>query len=181
MTPRLEMHSDLKVSAAAADDDSCQDNEKHNCGGDGPPIIFAPPWVGPPAIMAATRTTSILKVWVYHFRVPRQFTDKAKRVEPVPGSKGIKKAPASFPRGLSRLLKSREASPDAPTLSQSTDHTRATKSLSKKCRSLSKKLQVKHPSALNMTSPTGDYRRKESGHEKARSMPWKAGLGCPLP
>ena len=106
---------------------------------------------------------------------------KAKRVEPVPGSKGIKKAPASFPRGLNRLLKSREASPDAPTLSQSTDHTRATKSLSKKCRSLSKKLQVKHPSALNMTSPTGDYRRKESGHEKARSMPWKAGLGCPLP
>ena len=46
---KLETHSDLKVSAAAVDDESCQDNEKHNCGGDRPPVIFAPPWVGPPA------------------------------------------------------------------------------------------------------------------------------------
>jgi len=28
---KLETHSDLKVSAAAVDDESCQDNEKHNC------------------------------------------------------------------------------------------------------------------------------------------------------
>jgi hypothetical protein len=65
-----EMHGDLKVSTAAADDESCQDNEKHNRGGDGPPVIFAPPWVGPPAV-AAGRATSIFKVWVYHFSYPR--------------------------------------------------------------------------------------------------------------
>jgi len=54
--------------------------------------------------------------------------------------KGIKKAPALSPGASSRLLKSRETSPDTLTLSQSTDHTRATESLSKKkCRSLSKK------------------------------------------
>jgi len=64
----LETHSDLKVSAAAVDDESSQDNEKHNCGGDWPPVIFAPPWVGPPAVVVAKRTTSMFKVWVYHFR-----------------------------------------------------------------------------------------------------------------
>jgi hypothetical protein len=63
-------HSDLKVSAAAVDDESCQDNKKHNCGGDRPPVIFASPWVGPPAVVA-TRTASIFKVRVYHFRAPR--------------------------------------------------------------------------------------------------------------
>jgi hypothetical protein len=64
-------HSDLKVSAAAVDDESCQDNEKHTCGGDRSPVIFAPPRVRPPAVVA-TRTTSIFKVWVlYHFRAPR--------------------------------------------------------------------------------------------------------------
>jgi hypothetical protein len=63
--------SHLKMSAAAVDDESCQDNEKHNCGGDRSPVIFAPPWVGPPAVVAAGRTASIFKVWVYHFRVPR--------------------------------------------------------------------------------------------------------------
>jgi hypothetical protein len=26
-----------------------------------------------------------------------------------------------------------------------------------------------------------NVRRKESSHEKVRSMPWKAGIGCPLP
>jgi len=67
MTPS----SRLKMSAAAVDNESCQDNEKHNCGGDRPPVIFAPPWAGPPAVVAAGRTTSIFKVWVYHFRVPR--------------------------------------------------------------------------------------------------------------
>ena len=54
------MHSDLKVSAAAVDDKSCQDNEKYNCGGDRPPVIFAAPWVGPPAVVA--RPTSALDV-----------------------------------------------------------------------------------------------------------------------
>ena len=58
------MHSDLKVSATAVDDESSQDNEKHNCGGDRPPVIFAPPWVGPPTIVP--RATSALKVLVYH-------------------------------------------------------------------------------------------------------------------
>jgi hypothetical protein len=41
-TRRPPMHSDLKVSAAAVDDKSCQDNEKHNCGSARPPVIFAP-------------------------------------------------------------------------------------------------------------------------------------------
>jgi len=54
--------ADLKMSAAAVDDESCQDNEKHNCGGDRPPVIFAPPWVGPPAVVTARRTTSVFKV-----------------------------------------------------------------------------------------------------------------------
>jgi len=84
------------------------------------------------------------------FSCPALVTDKAKRVEPVPGSKGIKKAPALSPEASSRMLKSREASPDAPTLSQSTDHTRATKSLSKKCRSLSKKCKSSHPPAFRI-------------------------------
>ena len=65
---KLETHSDLKVSAAAVDDESCQDNEKHNCGGDRPPVIFAPPWVGPPAVVAARRATPVFKVWVCHIR-----------------------------------------------------------------------------------------------------------------
>jgi hypothetical protein len=38
-----EWSHSLKVSAAAVDDESCQDNEKHNCGGDRSPVIFAPP------------------------------------------------------------------------------------------------------------------------------------------
>jgi hypothetical protein len=41
---KAPMHSDLKVSAAAVDDESSQDNEKHNCGGERPLVIFAPPW-----------------------------------------------------------------------------------------------------------------------------------------
>ena len=67
------MHSDLKVSAAAVDDESSQDNEKHNCGGDRPPVIFAPPWVGPPTIVA--RATSAFKVFVYHIPA-RLVTDR---------------------------------------------------------------------------------------------------------
>src|SRR6516162_11707710 len=40
---------DQRAAAAAVDDKSCQDNEKYNCSGDRPPVIFAAPWVGPPA------------------------------------------------------------------------------------------------------------------------------------
>jgi hypothetical protein len=49
----LKMH-------AAVDDESSQDNEKHNCGGDRPPVIFAPPWVGPPAV-AKRATNSVFE------------------------------------------------------------------------------------------------------------------------
>jgi hypothetical protein len=63
--PRLAHSSDewshgLKVSAAAVDDESSQDNERHNCGSDRPPVIFAPPWVGPPAVVAARRATALV-------------------------------------------------------------------------------------------------------------------------
>ena len=61
---RAPMHSDLKVSATAVDDKSCQDNEKYKCGGDRPPVIFAAPWVGPPAVVA--RPTSAFKISMYH-------------------------------------------------------------------------------------------------------------------
>ena len=62
-----DQRPDLEMSAAAADDEPGQDNEKHSCGGDRPPVIFAPPWIGPPAVVAAGSVTSILEVWVYHF------------------------------------------------------------------------------------------------------------------
>ena len=62
-------NGDLKVDAAAVHDESSQDNEKHHCSCDRPPVIFAPPWVGPPAVVAARKTTSVFKVWVYHIRV----------------------------------------------------------------------------------------------------------------
>src|SRR5262249_16034096 len=42
----------LKVGAAV-DEESSQDNEKHNRGSDRPPIIFRAPWIGPSAIVAA--------------------------------------------------------------------------------------------------------------------------------
>ena len=35
--------ANLEVCTAAVDDESGQDSEKHNCGGDRPPVIFAPP------------------------------------------------------------------------------------------------------------------------------------------
>ena len=47
----------LKMDAAV-DDESSQDNEKHNCGSDRPPVIFAPPRVGPPAVLAAGRAAT---------------------------------------------------------------------------------------------------------------------------
>src|SRR5262245_5127803 len=45
-------HRKSKIGAAV-DDESSQDNEKHNCGSDRPPIIFRVPWIGPSAIVAA--------------------------------------------------------------------------------------------------------------------------------
>ena len=66
--PEERRACDLKMSAGAVDDESRHDNEKHNCGGDRPPVIFALPGVGPPAVVVATRTTAIFEVWVYHFR-----------------------------------------------------------------------------------------------------------------
>ena len=55
---------DQRAAAAAVDDKSCQDNEKYNCSGDRPPVIFAAPWVGPPAVVA--RPTSAFKISMYH-------------------------------------------------------------------------------------------------------------------
>jgi hypothetical protein len=60
---RAPMHSDLKVSAAAVDDKSCQDNEKHNGGGARPPVIFAPPWVGPPAVVTGEPLRKFMEAW----------------------------------------------------------------------------------------------------------------------
>src|SRR5262249_54374128 len=40
-------------AGAAVDDESSQDNEKHNCGSDRPPIIFRAAWIGASAIVAA--------------------------------------------------------------------------------------------------------------------------------
>jgi hypothetical protein len=60
--PKGAEHSDLRASATAVDDDPSQNNEKHNRGGDRPPVIFVPPWVGPPAVVTARRTTSVFKV-----------------------------------------------------------------------------------------------------------------------
>ena len=55
---------DQRAAAAAVDDKSCQDNEKYNCSGDRPPVTFAAPWVGPPAVVA--RPTLAFKISMYH-------------------------------------------------------------------------------------------------------------------
>jgi hypothetical protein len=54
----------LKVDATARDNQSTQDNEKHNRGDYRPPIIIGAPWVGPPTVVA--RSTSAFKVSMYH-------------------------------------------------------------------------------------------------------------------
>jgi hypothetical protein len=41
----------LKVDATARDNQSTQDNEKHNRGDYRTPIIFGTPWVGPPTVV----------------------------------------------------------------------------------------------------------------------------------
>jgi hypothetical protein len=54
----------LKVEPTARDDQSNQNNEKYNCGGDRPPLIFGAPRVGPPTVVA--RATSTVKVTICH-------------------------------------------------------------------------------------------------------------------
>ena len=53
---RAPTYSHLKRCAAAVDDESRQNSEKHSCGGDRPPVIFAPSWVGLSAVVTARRT-----------------------------------------------------------------------------------------------------------------------------
>ena len=55
-----------KKIGAAVDDECSQDDEKDNCGDEGPPVIFGAPWIGPSAIVV--RATSAFKVWLYHIR-----------------------------------------------------------------------------------------------------------------
>jgi hypothetical protein len=57
-----------KQVGAAVDDESSQDNEKQNCGGDWPRVIFGAPWIGPPAVVAARILISVFKAWVGHVR-----------------------------------------------------------------------------------------------------------------
>ena len=52
------------MDATARDNQSIQDNEKHNRGDYRPPIIFGAPWVGPSTVVA--RSTSAFKVLIYH-------------------------------------------------------------------------------------------------------------------
>jgi hypothetical protein len=52
------------MDATARDNQSTQDNEKHNRGDYRPPIIFGEPWVGPSTVVA--RSTSAFKVSIYH-------------------------------------------------------------------------------------------------------------------
>jgi hypothetical protein len=54
-----DRHSSLKVNPTAGDNQSTQDNEKHNGGDYRPPIIFGPPWLGPPTTV--TKATSAFK------------------------------------------------------------------------------------------------------------------------
>ena len=49
----------LKMDAAV-DDESSQYNERHNCGSDRPPVIFAPPWVGPSAVVAPRKAATLV-------------------------------------------------------------------------------------------------------------------------
>src|SRR5262249_27765521 len=116
LAPRkAPMHSDLKVSAAAVDDESSQNNEKRNCGGDRPPVIFAPPWVGLPAVVTSRRTTSVFRV--HHIRA--RMSSRRPNV--------LRLLKTSRPLCGVLRLDLEMNSLDALTLSQSTDHTRATK------------------------------------------------------
>jgi hypothetical protein len=54
----------LKLDATARDNQSTQDNEKHNRRDYRPPIIFGAPWIGPPTVVA--RSSSGFKVSIYH-------------------------------------------------------------------------------------------------------------------
>jgi hypothetical protein len=65
--PDLNQNSDDLKVGAAVDDESSQNNEKQNCGGDRSPVMFGAPWVGPPTIVV--RATSAFKVLVDHIPV----------------------------------------------------------------------------------------------------------------
>jgi hypothetical protein len=43
------------------------------------------------------------------------------------------------------------------------------------------KMQVKQSFSFVLLKQETNVRRKESSHEKVRSMPWEAGTRCPLP
>jgi hypothetical protein len=72
----------LKVDATARDNQSTQDNEKHNASS-------GRPWVGPPTVVA--RSTSAFRVSIYH---PIRQTSGALPSSACPGS-GHNKGPAS--------------------------------------------------------------------------------------
>ncbi len=74
------------------------------------------------------------------FSCPALVTGKAKRVEPVPSSKGIKKAPASLYRGF-RSAPVVSSKGSLPRRSDAIPKHKSHKWLSKKCRSLSKKVE----------------------------------------
>jgi hypothetical protein len=101
----IELSGDQLKVGAAVDDESRQDNEKQNCGGDWLPIIFGAPWIGPPAVVATS---------VYHSRAlvglsikPSYKAERGKLVRSSPkaglsrsrsGPGGIVKKPSRAPR-----------------------------------------------------------------------------------
>ena len=82
------------------------------------------------------------------------------------------------------MLKSRRD--PSPGRSDAIPKRKITQIVFQKCKSLSKKMQVK-PTFSFVTSQTRDNgrpgasKRKESSHGKVRSMPWKAGISHPFP
>jgi len=92
----------------------------------------------------------------------------------------VKRAPASLP-GLQvrSIVRPRDCS---PRRSDFYPKAQSHKWLSKKCRSVSKRCRSKQSfSFVLLLKQETNVRRKESSHEKVRSMPWKAGIGRPLP
>ena len=83
--------------ATAAGDQSSQNDQKHDCGSNRPPVIFAPPRVGPPAVVATRRTTSVFRLWTNH-----TFRDRsARRADPT-----LNYASHKIDRPLSKKCKS---------------------------------------------------------------------------
>jgi len=89
------------MDATARDNQSTQDNEKHNRGDYRPPIIFGAPWVGPPTVVA--RFTSAFKVSIYHLDKANVTGFAEFRVSP---ARATTKAP--LPRGArGRIIQER--------------------------------------------------------------------------